>query len=170
MVNSFDISLFYGITTTTLIVLSSVTWVIFQWFLTNLTTKIKNTQLLLTQSITEVVTCNKEVRLVIGAQHKRIHKDIQTLSKSIVLEQYLLIGILLLASLSVVLVLISGVFDLNLSIKIILSINLMATVIYIVALLSLIFRASNRHKLAIKLQIEINALISNIKEIMELKQ
>lgn len=142
-----NIDIFYGITTTTLVVLSSATLVVFK-YLTDSVNSIANS---CENSIKELdgkeKTCGKEILIILGENSKILSRRRGSISTNAEWEYVVLFLVILLSAISIFLTLLSGVLGLNLNIKWVLSINLLSIIIYISAFLRLLYSTSKKKKL-----------------------
>lgn len=141
-----NIDIFYGITTTTLIVLSSTTLVVFKYFIDAIQSAAKLCEDSIKQLDDKEQTCNQKVLGILGSNSKTLSLKYENLSISIVWEYIALFLVIFLSSISILLTLINGVFDFSMSIKWILSINLLSIIIYIVAFVGLFLKVQNKKK------------------------
>ncbi len=159
---------FYGITTTTLVVLSSATLVIFQFLLADFNKKLEQLNNKLVQLISlKDNTKNIDISNSFSIKSKvdELKNKIKKYEKPLRIEFFLFFIIIFYSSLSVFIVLLNSVFDnISIDIRVILLINLLAIIIYICAFLSLVFRLINRRKKVRLLDIDFDITKKNIKE------
>lgn len=159
-----EIDIFYGITTTTLVVLSSATLVVFKY----LTDSVNSTASSCENSIKELdnkeKTCGKEILIVLGKNSKILSRRHKNISTSAEWEYAALFLVILLSAISIFLTLLNGVFGLDLNVKWVLAINLLSIIIYISAFLRLLYSTFNKKKL---LKIIISESTMSIKSIID---
>jgi hypothetical protein len=141
-----NVDIFYGITTTTLVVLTSVTLVVSQ----QLVSSIQSSAKLCKDSINELNSkeeaCDKEILITLGHNTEVLLSKYQGISTNTGKAYLALYLVIFLSAVSIFLTLLSGVFDLSIPVKCILFINLVSISIYIVAFLSLLLGVKDKKK------------------------
>lgn len=134
------IDIFYGITTTTLVVLSSATLVVFNHQIDSLQSNIKSCENSIKELDNKEKICDEQVLSVLGVNTGSLSLKYENFLPNIVREYLALFLVIFLSAISILLTLLSGVFNIStaiISIKGILSINLLSIIIYIGAFVSL---------------------------------
>ncbi len=138
-----EINIFYGITTTTLVVLSSTALVVFKYIIDSIQSDAKSCD----DSIKELDNKEKGAVLgILGNNTQILKTKYENLSTNIFWEYYALFLVIFLSAISILVTLSSGVFDLSISIKWILSINLLSIIIYIAAFLGLLWNVRQKKR------------------------
>lgn len=138
-----EINIFYGITTTTLVVLSSTALVVFKYIIDSIQSDAKSCD----DSIKELDNKEKGAVLdILGNNTQILKTKYENLSTNIFREYCALFLVIFLSAISILVTLSSGVFDLSISIKWILSINLLSIIIYIAAFLGLLWNVRQKKR------------------------
>ncbi len=133
-----EINIFYGITTTTLVVLSSTALVVFKYIIDSIQSA-KSCEDLIKELDNKEKACDDAVLDILGNNTQILKTKYENLSTNIFWEYDALFLVIFLSAISILVTLSSGVFDLSISIKWILSINLLSIIIYIAAFLGLLW-------------------------------
>lgn len=143
---------FYGITTTTLVVLSSTTLAVFQFLSTSVVKKIESYNEQSKKAINKNHNISEDARILIYDDYEKLQANYSKLKEPLMFEIMVLFVVILSAAVSVFLVLLNGVLFKPLgeenivSIYIILNINLFAILLFIVVFCSFLIRIYNRRK------------------------
>lgn len=140
------IDIFYSTTTTALIVLSSATLLVFKYFIDSVQSAVKLCENSIRELDNKEKTGNKKVLDILGRNTETLSLKREILSTNIVWEYFALFAVILFSAISIFLVLLNGVFDLSITIKSILWINLLSIIMYVAAFISLVFRVQKKRK------------------------
>lgn len=141
----------YGITTTTLVVLSSFTLAIFQVLLDAVIKKEKYHHSLLSK-YTDFdnnfkYDCEVSIKYILSERYEKLQNLYTELKNISRIEFYLLLIVVFLSALSILFVLLHGIFQFEwITIKLIFSFNIVAMIIYIYSFISFIIRLMDRKK------------------------
>lgn len=143
-----DISIFYGITTTTLVVLSSTTLLVFKYFVDSVKSKAKLCKDSINELNNKEKICSTRILDVLGVNSVALRHKYKNISTDVNQERehFLLFLVVFLSAISIFLTLLSGIFSLSLDIKWILFINLLSIIIYIFAFLRLLYSTFKKNK------------------------
>jgi hypothetical protein len=142
--------IFYGIVTTTLVVLSSFTLAIFQFLATAIIKKAQDSHNRLsryTNSENELThQCDATAIYDLTAQYDRLKNSFKLLERNFEMEFILLLIVVFLSAVSIFLVLLQGIFKYEwISVKIIFYIDLPAIVVYMITFILFVFRLGKRN-------------------------
>lgn len=141
-----EINIFYGITTTTLVVLSSTALVVFKYIIDSIQSDAKSCDDSIKELDNKEKACDDAVLDILGNNTQILKTKYENLSTNIFWEYYALFLVIFLSAISILVTLSSGVFDLSISIKWILSINLLSIIIYIAAFLGLLWNVRQKKR------------------------
>ncbi len=144
-----EINIFYGITTTTLVVLSSTALVVFKYIIDSIQSDAKSCDDSIKELDNKEKACDDAVSDILGNNTQILKTKYENLSTNITnifWEYYALFLVIFLSAISILVTLSSGVFDLSISIKWILSINLLSIIIYIAAFLGLLWNVRQKKR------------------------
>lgn len=136
---------FYGIVTTTLVVLSSFTLAIFQFLATSIIKKAKDSHNRLSKYTSHdgdfEYECNIAIKYDLAGRYDKLQSSFRPIIKDFELEFILLLFVVLLSAFSIVLVLFHGIYQFEwITIKSIFSVDLIAIIFYMYAFISFIIR------------------------------
>lgn len=159
-----NIDIFYGITTTTLVVLSSTTLVVFKYFIDSINSAAGACKDSISQLDSKEKTSDQSIIEILGKNSESLkskHEGVSTVSNW---EYQSLFLIIFLSSLSIFLTLLDGVLCdyIRINIKWVLFINLLSIIIYIVAFVSLFFDVRSRRKVLETITTESKMFITSI--------
>lgn len=137
--------IFYGIVTTTLVVLSSFTLAIFQFLATSIIKKAKDSHNRLSKYTNPdgkfEYECNTAIKYDLAGRYDKLQSSFKTIVKYFELEFILLLIVVFLSALSILLVLLHGIYQFELiTVKFIFSVDLIAIIFYMYAFISFIIR------------------------------
>lgn len=172
-----DIDIFYGITTTTLVVLSSATLAVFQFFSSSVTRKLESHNNRLKEVVGDNGELNKNcddlddsIKFALVTKYDELINKYSSLKSTIDYEIMVLFFVIFCASTSIMLVLFSGVFpEYAFTVKTILQINLISMVIYMMAFVSFVFRLVIQSKKLTVYNKEVDEFLSMFRRAYEFK-
>lgn len=137
--------IFYGIVTTTLVVLSSFTLAIFQFLATSIIKKAKDSHDRLSKYTSHngkfEYECNVAIKYDLAGRYDKLQSSFKPITKYFELEFVLLLFVVMLSAFSILLVLLYGIYRLEwITIKLVFSVDLIAIVFYMCAFISFIIR------------------------------
>ena len=172
-----DIDIFYGITTTTLVVLSSATLAVFQFFSSSIAKKIESGN----DRLKEIVGNNGQlsqvcddlddsIKFALVTKYDELKNKYTEIKATIDHEIMALFLVIFCAAVSIFLVLFSGVFpEYALTAKSILVINFLSIIIYIIAFISFVIRILLQRKELIAYNKGVDEFLSMYKRAYEFK-
>ena len=159
---------FYGITTTTLIVLSSFTMAMFQLLVSSSAKKAENYRNRLSKYSNNDGEFNYEcvasAKYDLTGKHDKLKNNFKKISKPLEFELFVLLLVVLISAVSILFVLLHGIYQHEwITTKLIFGSNLVAIVIYLTAFVSFIFRWYFRKKNISQYKNDISNFLTNIK-------
>ena len=162
-----EIDAFYGITTTTLIVLSSFTLTIFQWLSASNVKKIEDYHNRLSGYSDNdgnfTYECIDAIRYDLVGKHDKLQNDFKQLCQPLEGESIALLIVVFISAISIFLVLLHGIYQFDwITFQRILGLNLFAIVIYLGAFVSFVIRRFKRRKQITQYGIDIRSFLTKI--------
>lgn len=136
---------FYGIVTTTLVVLSSFTLAIFQFLSISIIKKAKNSHSRLSKYTSPdgsfKYECDIAIKYDLAGRYDKLQSSFKPIIKYFELEFILLLFVVLLSTFSILLVLLHGIYQFEwITLKFIFSVDLIAIIFYMCAFISFTIR------------------------------
>lgn len=149
---AFDISGFYGITTTTLVVLSSATLAIFQYLSTsaiNELNKYNNKLQVVTDDNGQLdkscLSFSSDAISILETSHDKLQRKFKKYNKNLEVEIYALFIVIFLSAISILIVLFTAVFPVyGFDVSYIFGLNLVSIILFLISYLTFLVRLYRR--------------------------
>lgn len=164
------IEIFYGITTTTLVVLSSATLVVFNHLIDSIKFTAKSCEASITELVDKERASETGVLEISEANSEKLSSEYKNISTDVRWAYSALFLVIFLSAISILVTLVGGAFDLPISIKWILFINLLSIIIYIIAFVGLFLNVRLKKKSLGTITAESEMFIKSIDNINSLYQ